>query len=217
MKLISQDNNNWWLQIKSDHGQDITPIAKLFLKLNARYPGQLLRYFGSDEAINSAMVSWADDLKSEGITGEEAKRGLDVAAKRHPSFLITSGEFILCARPAIDYRAEHTEAIEQMHRRETGEDVWSHPAVYWAAVKIGAFDLNNLAWSEIKNRWTHALDEMRRRENIEPVPPRMVALPAPGRLSVPDAVAKKRMHDIMQNLTFKMSMGNGGVDMLKTD
>jgi hypothetical protein len=217
MKLISQDNNNWWLQIKSDHGQDITPIAKLFLKLNVRYPGQLLRHFGSEDAINSAMVSWADDFKRAGITGEEAKRGLDVAATRHPSFLINSGEFILCARPAIDHRTAHAEAIEQMHKRETGDDVWSHPAVYWAAVKIGAFDLNNLAWEQIKNRWTHALDEMRRRENLEPVPPRLVSLPAPGRLSVPDEVAKKRMHDIMQNLTAKMSMGNGGVDMLKTD
>lgn len=214
MSATLQTNvKNWWLTERHDG----TPIDRLFSRLDSLYAGKLTHTLKTPEAAEQWRNSWAYTLAVEGITGNEVSNALAVCVKRHPSFLPTCGEFILCMRRNNDPQTAHTEAIEQMHKRESGEDVWSHPAVYWAAVKIGAFDLNNLAWEQIKNRWTHALDEMRRRENIEPVPPRRVALPAPGRLSVPDDVAKKRMHDIMQNLTTKMSMGNGGVDMLKTD
>lgn len=37
-----------------------------------------------------------------------------------------------------------------MARREQGQDVWSHPAIFWAAVTIGAFDLRNMAFKAIE-------------------------------------------------------------------
>lgn len=219
MSVISQTNannskvQNWW----TAELRDGVPIDHLFKKLDSLYRGNFTGKITNVETLDEWRLSWAQHLTAKGVTGNAAAMAIDICLDRHPSHPPTCGEFVACARQFRDPQTAHAEAIEQMHKRESGEDIWSHPAVYWAAVKIGAFDLNNIAWSEIKNRWTAALDEMRRRENLEPVPPRRVALPAPGRLSVPDDVAKKRMHTIMQNLTSKMSMGNGGVDMLKTD
>jgi hypothetical protein len=219
MSAISQTNANksniakWW----TAELRDGVPIDHLFMKLDGRYNFMFTAKAKTPDALQLLRKEWLDGFCEKSVTGKQVFDALEVCRARHPKYPPNIQEFLECIDSSSDPQTAHAEAVEQMHRRETGDDVWSHPAVYWAAVKIGAFDLNNLAWEQIKNRWTHALDEMRRRENLEPVPPRLVSLPAPGRLSVPDEVAKKRMHDIMQNLTAKMSMGNGGVDMLKTD
>jgi hypothetical protein len=214
MKLTLPDNNNnWWLQNKFDSGQEITPIAKLFLKLNSLYMGQLKREAGSDDEMRELMTSWADELQRNGITGVEARTALDLCLVRHPSFLPKCGEFILCARPAINHRSAHAEACEQMHQRDEGDDRWSNPAIYWAAVKIGAYDLRNTPYDQIKTRWTSALDEfLLMGADIAEVPARAIALPAPGNLTVSDAEAKKRMANIMFELTRKFKMQNASAD-----
>ena len=99
--------------------------------------------------------------------------------------------------------------IEQMRKRETGDDEWSTPAVYWAAVKVGG-DLRAHPYAAIKGRWAAALDDaidgIRTGKLPAAVPQRHEALPAPGQCSVPPEVAKQRLANIRDMLARKMTM-----------
>jgi len=114
----------------------------------------------------------------------------------------------LC-RPALDYERAFLEAVEQMRKRETGDDRWSTPAIYWAAVKLGS-DLSAYPYQSIKGRWQAALDEaieaIRTGKLPAEVPKRREALPAPGQCIVPPEVAKQRIAAIRDMLTRKMTM-----------
>jgi hypothetical protein len=106
-------------------------------------------------------------------------------------------------RPPIDYERAFAEAVEQMRRRETGDDVWSAPAIYWAAVTLWS-ELQSHPYASIKGRWHAALDEavegVRSGRLPSDIPRRVDALPAPGRCSVPPEVARGRIAEIMKKL-----------------
>lgn len=151
------------------------------------------------------MRSWAEDLAD--MTRDELTRG--VSACRDRKFPPTLPEFRELCRPALDYERAFIEAVEQMRKRETGDDEWSTPAVYWAAVKVGG-DLRAYPYPSIKGRWMAALDDAI--EGISTgklpadVPQRREALPAPGQCSVPPEVAKQRLANIRDMLAQKMTM-----------
>ncbi|MBK8113485.1 MAG: hypothetical protein IPK44_02565 [Candidatus Accumulibacter sp.] len=46
-----------------------------------------------------------------------------------------------------------------MARRESGSDRWSHPAIYWAAVKIGSYDLSRKSPKELDKEWRKAYSD----------------------------------------------------------
>jgi hypothetical protein len=125
---------------------------------------------------------WADELV--GYTAKEVMTGITACKGKHypptlPAFLM------LCRRP-VDPEAAFYEASRQMALREAGLDRWENPALYWAAAKIGAFDMRNGTWGTIKRRWTDVLDDMLMNKDLPPVPERMAQLPAPGRTMVKD-------------------------------
>ncbi len=72
------------------------------------------------------------------------------------------------------------EAIEQMARRESGRDQWSHPAIFWASVKVGAFDLSRMTARELEPRWRKEFGEQMALWQWPEIPVRREALPAPG-------------------------------------
>jgi hypothetical protein len=77
---------------------------------------------------------------------------------------------------AIDPFAAYLEAIDGVIAREHGQiGEWSHPAIYWASVEIGAFDLKSKSYAQLKRRWVLALASALAVPRAEPVPPpRMV-------------------------------------------
>jgi hypothetical protein len=137
-------------------------------------------------------ATWAADLAD--LSREEITRG--VHACRDLRFPPTLPEFRALCRPPIDYEAAYLEAVEQMRRREHGEDTWSMPAIYWAAITLEE-DLRANPYSSVKGRWRRALDEamegVRSGKLPARVPVRRDALPPPGRCSVPPEVAKERI------------------------
>ena len=149
-------------------------IAKLFDRFEAFY-GDLwvTRYGGSDLA--KVRRIWGEELAD--LSGAEIAAG--VKACRGAKFPPTLPEFRLLCRPPIDFEQAHAEAVEQMRRREDGRDRWSHPAVFWAAVTIGAFDLRNGSWKSLEARWRKVLQAELDKGEWQPIPPRAVALPAP--------------------------------------
>lgn len=156
---------------------------------------------GFDEGILNAKKVWAEDLA--GYTPEEITRGLQTRYDYPPSV----DEFMRACRPSLDYERAFVEAVEQMVLRKTGKDRWSNPAVFWAAVKLGS-DLTNFPYPAIKGRWKSALDkvteEIRNGDLSPEIPPRVRALPAPGKTSISPEEVKKRFAEIYEILDRKV-------------
>lgn len=182
----------------------IALIDHLFNKLDGLYPHRWRSAFASEQAIANWRESWAESFAEEGITLQEIKAGLKACRTKFawpPSF----AEFMSACRQPIDFEAAFCEACEQLRQRESGNDKWSHPAIYWAAVTVGHFDMRNATWGGIKARWTAVLQaELDKREWPE-VPPRLEALPAPGKSSVPQEEAQRRIAEIQKMLARKLT------------
>jgi hypothetical protein len=112
----------------------------------------------------------------------------------------------------LDYERAFLEAVEQMRKREIGEDAWSSPAVFWAAIKIGS-DLRAYQYTAIKARWQAALDEaiegVRTGKLPAHAPKRRDALPTTGRCSVQPEVARQRIAEIRAFLEARMLARQG--------
>lgn len=145
---------------------------------------------------------WSDALAE--FSRDEIGRG--VAACMSRDWPPTLPEFLKLCRPALDYERAFLEAVEQMTRRASGADVWSSPAVYWAAAAIGT-DLHAFTYQQIAKRWQAALDKAVQRiaagELPHEIPPRLEALPAPGESTVPPDVARKRIREALDGLRSK--------------
>jgi hypothetical protein len=176
-------------------------IERLFARLSAFYGSKFADMWrGCD--LQAVKAVWAAELA--GYSPEELARG--IAACRMRDWPPTLPEFMKACRPALDYERAFHEAVEQMRRRETGEDVWSNPAVFWAAIRLGN-DLLAHPYAALKARWQEALDEavegVRTGKLPASAPKRRDALPPPGKSSVPPEVAKQRLAEIRAFLEAK--------------
>jgi hypothetical protein len=153
-------------------------IDHLFNRLDGLYPHKWRSAFANDQAVANWRISWAEGLADEGVTAEEVRHGLRQCRKRDwpPSF----AEFFNDCRPPIDFTSALIEAVEQMARRDSGSDRWSHPAIYWAAVKIGSYDLSRKTLKELGPEWNKAFSDQLALGKWEAIPVRPPALPAPG-------------------------------------
>lgn len=160
-------------------------IDSLLTKFEVYYGDKFHRQW-ANVPRDAMRKQWAIDLGT--LTREQLKVGVDDLKRLE--WPPTLPEFIALCCPPIDYSEALYEAIEQIQRRKEGRDNWSNPAIYWAAVKIGSFDLRNLTHKDLLKRFTTAMEKVLAQESIEPVPVRHVALPAPGQ-----AVANKERVD----------------------
>lgn len=93
---------------------------------------------------------------TRGLSETEFRRGVASLTnfERPPSL----PEFLKACRPDVNPLNAYYEAIEGLASRERGEmGTWSHPAIYWASVRVSAHDLKNLSYSQIRPRWEAAL------------------------------------------------------------
>lgn len=141
-----------------------------------------------------AWVSyWAEQLA--GYSDAEIRRGLaGLDGREWPP---TLPEFKRLCRPPIDPQAAFYEALAGILARERGDiGEWSHPAIYWAAVKVGAFDLKNTGYGQIQKRWEAALQAVLDAGGYEPIPRPALALPAPGKALLSREEAKRRLAEL---------------------
>lgn len=179
---------------------------KIFMRLHGRFGNQFFDKFrvgklsssGDDVGVENAKQVWASELS--GYAANELKRGLEQQFSYPPS----CDEFKSACRPAIDGRAEWSEACEQMRIRLQGDqnDRWSRPQVYWAAVAIGWYDLNSHGWEQIKMRWAAAIANAKGDE----IPVYRAQLPAPGKQSISREDAEKRVKSL------NVTLGEGKTD-----
>ncbi len=143
------------------------------------------------------QAHWAAKLSA--LTPAELKRGVDALDKQ--TFCPTLPEFIKLCRPPIDALAAYYEAVQGVTERERGEvGTWSHPAIFWASVAIGAHDLKSSTYSHIKQRWENALQAEIDKGVWADIPKPMIALPAPSKRET-DRVAAERVLAGLKDMT----------------
>lgn len=167
-------------------------IERLFERFTTMYGNKFLDVWRNLD-IDSVKQAWAEDLA--GFTAEELKRG--IAACKMEEWPPTLPQFMNLCRPASEPKAAWAEACEQMRIRLKGQggDKWSRPQVYWAAVAIGQFDLNQLTWEQIRARWEKALTDAK----SDPIPEYRAALPQPGQATTTREEAAKRLGEITKS------------------
>lgn len=175
---------------------DISLMDHLYNRLDGAYPHKWRSNFPNQQAIDNWMVSWAEAFEEEGITPADVKAGLKACRTRY-EWPPSCAEFIKACKPEVDPLVAYYEAVAGCQARAKGElGEWSHPAIYWATVKVSAFDLLEQSYSSLKHRWDKALsDELAKRE-WEPVPQPMLALPAPGKSDAAKAEATKMIQSL---------------------
>ena len=171
-------------------------VEEIFKRLHGRFGNVFLAKWacgqlnaaGEDIGVVNAKTVWGSELR--GYTPDELKRGLSAKFDYPPG----CDEFQAACRPVADIRALWGEACEQMRIRLQGrqEDRWSSPRVYWAAIAIGAHDLNLLGWEQIRARWETALAQARDDE----IPEYRAALPAPGNTKLSRDEARARLAEL---------------------
>lgn len=150
-------------------------IERLFRRFEAMYGARFADAWRGCDLRNVKSV-WAEQLGQ--YSREELATGALKCMER--DWPPTLPEFLKLCRPPWDYQAALLEAIEQTVRRRQGRDFWSHPAIYWAAVKVGEFNLLSRTVKELDTEWRKAFSEQLSRGQWEEIPARLAALPAPG-------------------------------------
>lgn len=215
MGALSTLKRNGWLDSRQwPDGADCSLMDRLFNRLDGAYPNRWRTAFANQTAIANWREAWAEAFEEEGLTVEEVKRGI-VECRRRYDWPPSLPEFLKACRPPVDYESAFHEAVEQLRRRESDSDRWSSPAVYWAAVKIGGYDLQSSRYDQIKGRWKKALDdaanEIRAGVLANDVPKRLVALPAPGQITLTPEEAAERMAEIMAKLRTATAIPDDGL------
>ncbi len=162
-------------------------VDSLFAKFTAMYGNKFIdmwRGIDTDEVKSL----WAKELAK--LTVEELKAGVHALMNRE--FPPTLPEFVKLCKPKLDALTAYYEALNGVTSRERGEvGTWTHPAIFWASVAVGAFDLKSQTYAQIKTRWESALEAEMQKGNWAEIPEPMIALPAPTKREADRAVASK--------------------------
>lgn len=172
-------------------------VERLFARFEAMYGA---RFADAWKGCNLSHVKsvWAEELG--GFSREELAAG--AARCRLKDWPPTLPEFMKLCRPSIDFHAALIEAVEQMARRESGRDHWSHPAIYWAAVKIGAYDLSRKALRDLEAEWRKYFSDQLALGQWPEIPERLPALPSPGETHSRD-VGEETIQEMLRRLKGK--------------
>lgn len=176
------------------------PMDWLFGQLHGMFGNKLLDAWRSghlegekDTGIENMKAVWADKIRANGLKFADVRRGLAGAErlKWPPSW----GEFLDLCKPPINVDAALYEAVEQMRKRQHGKDQWSNPAIFWAAAKVGEYDMISQTFTQLKPRFEVALKKVQEGE-IKPVPERVPALAAPTAAESTREYGRQRLDEL---------------------
>jgi hypothetical protein len=165
---------------------------KIITRMHTLYGAHFARQWEGLDAASMAEC-WSEELA--GFTPEEIARGLDACKAR--TFPPTLPEFLTMCRPPLVPDVAFHEAVAGMVARQRGDvGTWSHPAIYWAAVKVGSGDVLALGYGALKSRWEAALRDQLAAGDWPAVPTPAPALPPPGGTRTTREEASKRLSEL---------------------
>lgn len=175
----------------------ISMMDHLFNRLDGAFPHRWRSAFSNAQAVENWRESWAEAFEAERLTTDEVKSGLDAVRRRGGEWPPSLPEFIKACRPAVDAAASFDFAVAGAYARARGETGnWPHPAIYWAYVEIGAYDLLHKPQAAIRGRWQAVLAEQMARGAWPAIPAPMLALPPVGQSVTDKETAKRRIKEI---------------------
>jgi hypothetical protein len=149
-------------------------VEWLFDRMLSKWGKQFVDRWSYVDA-NKLLLDWAKAL--HGLTELEFRRG--VAKLDTFDWPPSQPEFLKACRPEVNPLTAYYEAIEGARSRERGDvGTWSHPAIFWASVRVSTFDLLSLSYSQIKARWEACLAAELEKGNWEPIPAPVLMLPS---------------------------------------
>lgn len=164
-------------------------VESLFSRMQGMYGSKFLDMW-RDTDITSVKSLWAEEMGK--LTRDQLNRGVE--ALRTQDWPPSLPQFIKLCAPSVDPLVAYYEAVAGIQARANGEmGVWSHPAIYCAAMPM-SFDLKNQTYSQIKPRWERALSEQMDRGEWDEIKMPLVALPDASRLSREEAA--KRLQEV---------------------
>jgi len=168
-----------------------TWVEKIFDRMLLSFGKKFIdQWAGADP--QKLLNHWTIELA--GFTGAEIKSGL--TAMDSMDWPPNLPQFKKLCRPDADPMKAYYEALAGVQARAAGQmGVWSHPAIYWAAMPL-SFDLGSQSYSQIKGRWEQAFSEQMDRGEWAQIPEPMLALPEPGKGKLSREGAAKMMEEL---------------------
>ena len=157
----------------------LSAIDRLYARFASMYMHKWSSHFTSPDVIADWKKAWTSALIDSGITFQMALEGIERCRAEHPTWPPTEGQFIALCRPAVDYEDAFNYAVRELRKRKTNEDSWPVPAVYWAAMDFGQYELRQASYTQAAARWKKLLDK-RLEGNCPAVPAYVPQLPAPA-------------------------------------
>lgn len=176
---------------------ELSGTAKLFAIMSAMY-GKLWFEQWADTPQSVMEEVWRSEL--QGYSKTEIEAG--VAACKKLKWPPTLPQFLELCRPEIDPVFAWKLAGEGIRARQNGEmGNWPDPCIYWAANRIGQFEILNEPLAKHRVSWIAELDRARNQQAkglLPEVPEPFKALVAPGNAITPKDDGRKRIREILE-------------------
>jgi hypothetical protein len=181
-----------WTRKRDVKGQDGQPtgaresaIERLYSRMCRIYLTKWTHSFkGGDNDVARWALEWSQEFARHGIAPQMVLAAVERCVTEYVDWPPSLPQFIAMCRPAIDYEQAFHDAVRLMHKRLTNDPkdpaCWPHPAIYWAALDFGQFELRNVSYGQAAKRWQKLLDN-RLRDGCEDVPKYVPQLAAPAR------------------------------------
>lgn len=192
-----------------------SPIQRLFNKFDAYYPAKFRAAFTCAEQTSNWLEAWAEALADQEISFQQVKLALELCISKKLEWPPSLPEFIDLCKPKINHEVSWYNACVELCNRENGSaENWKHPAVFWAAMDVSAFDLRRLSYSQIKSRWIAALDAQFQKKTWDAIPVSAKRLEKLERVKTAelDLIAKehvKKMRQMLSETRFKSNRPQG--------
>ncbi|MFM0535876.1 replication protein P [Paraburkholderia strydomiana] len=198
-----------WLEKHPKLG--ISLMDHLFNRLDGAYPNRWRASFQSKQAIANWRDTWSEAFEEEGVTTQIISDALRVC-RRTCDWPPSLPQFLKACKPALDVDAALYEAIDQMRARQHGRDQWTDPAIFWAAARVGEYDLISQTFTALKPRFEAALKKVLDGGGIQPVPARVPALQGPSAAESTREYGRQRLDELNAADVIKNVSKRGNLD-----
>lgn len=171
----------------------ISWVEALFDKMSLSYGKKFVDQWGGVDP-KKLKDHWAEQLAVMSRT--ELSRGYRALETRE--WPPTLPEFKKLCRPEINIDAAVTEAVEQIVLRTQGKDQWSHPAIYWAAQKVGYFEMTTLTHAQLRVRFASILDDIVSKGSVPPIPARQFQVTDQSKDASPNPLSVEQKAQLRQ-------------------